>query len=58
MKTILIVALVYGLLKLIPDCLDFNPATEADTEAANNREPQLWHYMVTASLIIIITSLF
>ena len=58
MKTILIVCLVYGLLKLIPDCLDFNPATDAEIEAANKQEPQLWHYMVTASLLIILTSLF
>ena len=43
MKTILIVSIIYGLLKLIPDCLDMNPATEADIEAAKSKEPGLWH---------------
>lgn len=58
MKTILIVSIIYGLLKLIPDCLDLDPATEADIEAAKSKEPGLWHYAVTVAIIIIITSLF
>lgn len=58
MKTILIVSLLYALLKLIPDYMDLDPATEADIEAAKNKEPQMWHYLVTAALIIILTSIF
>ena len=58
MKTILIISIVYGLLKLIPDCIDLDPATESDIEAAQSKEPGLWHYAVTVAVIIIITQLF
>ena len=61
-------AVAAGVHFLLPDVLealnsgssliDLNPATEEDIEAANNKEPQLRHYVVVALIIIIITQLF